>query len=128
MRNLKIAGATLAMTLAAVAAFSAGKPSPKNVFAKDNLVAWCIVPFDAAHRGPMERAHMLKRLGITMLAYDWREKDIPTSDQEVDALKEHGHQAAGLLADFGSRPGICERRPRGAGEPLNGGSLQTEIW
>jgi hypothetical protein len=29
------------------------------LFAKSNLVAWCIVPFDAKKRGPEERAHML---------------------------------------------------------------------
>ena len=27
-----------------------------NLFARENLVAWCIVPFDAQKRGPAERA------------------------------------------------------------------------
>ena len=40
------------------------------LFAKDNLVAWCIVPFDAAGRGPEARAQMLSRLGVTKVAYD----------------------------------------------------------
>jgi hypothetical protein len=36
---------------------------PSSVFAKVNLLAQCsIVPFDAAQRGPVERARMLKRL------------------------------------------------------------------
>ena len=47
-----------------------------SVFAKDNLLAWCIVPFDACKRGPKERAVMLQRLGIRALAYDWRDEHI----------------------------------------------------
>jgi hypothetical protein len=32
------------------------EPTPReNLFARDNLVAWCIVPFDAKKRGPAER-------------------------------------------------------------------------
>ena len=33
-----------------------------GIFSRDNLVAWCIVPFDASKRGPKERAEMLERL------------------------------------------------------------------
>ena len=41
-------------------------------FAKDKLVAWCIVPFDAKKRGPAERAAKVANLGIKKEAYDWR--------------------------------------------------------
>ncbi|MFM8434591.1 MAG: sugar phosphate isomerase/epimerase, partial [Planctomycetia bacterium] len=34
------------------------------LFRRDNLVAWCIVPFDAKKRGPEERAAMLEKLGF----------------------------------------------------------------
>ena len=61
-----------------------------GLFAHDNLVAWCIVPFDTKKRGPEERAAMLERLGIKKLAYDWRAEHIPTFDAEVAALKRHG--------------------------------------
>jgi sugar phosphate isomerase/epimerase len=60
------------------------------VFAKSNLVAWCIVPFDAKKRGPEERAQMLDRLGIRRLAYDYRAEHIPTFDAEVEAMQRHG--------------------------------------
>lgn len=33
---------------------------------------------------------MLNRLGITRLAYDWRDGHIPTSDAEVEAMQAHG--------------------------------------
>jgi hypothetical protein len=60
-----------------------------GLFAKTNLAAWCIVPFDAKKRGPEERAVMLERLGIRMFAYDYRAEHIPSFDAEIDALKRH---------------------------------------
>jgi len=65
------------------------KTSP-DLFARDNLVAWCIVPFDAKKRGPEERAAMLEKLGIKRFAYDYRAEHVPTWDAELDALKKHG--------------------------------------
>lgn len=56
----------------------------------ENVVAWCIVPFDAAQRTPEERAAMLEQLGISRCAYDWREKDVPTFEREILAYKRHG--------------------------------------
>ena len=61
-----------------------------TLFARTNLVAWCIVPFDAKKRGPEERAQMLKSLGLQKLAYDWRAEHIPTFDAEVEASKRYG--------------------------------------
>src|SRR5690606_39669286 len=66
------------------------KKEDYDLFRKDNLLAWCIVPYDALQRGPEDRAVMLRDLGITMLAYDWREKHIPTFDEEWEALNRHG--------------------------------------
>jgi hypothetical protein len=60
------------------------------LFAKKNLIAWCIVPFDGKKRGPAERAAMLERLGIRKLAYDYRAEHVPTFDAEMQALKKHG--------------------------------------
>ena len=67
----------------------APKPSPYAIFDKPNLVAWCVVPFDAKKRGPAERAAMLKTLGIKRLAYDWRDEHIATFDAELKALKDN---------------------------------------
>jgi sugar phosphate isomerase/epimerase len=61
-----------------------------SLWQHDNLVAWCVVPFDAQHRGPEERAQMLHQLGFKHFAYDWREKDIPTFDTEIEALRKYG--------------------------------------
>jgi len=62
----------------------------KELFRRDNLVAWCIVPFDAKKRGPEERAAMLEKLGLKHYAYDWRPEHVATFEQEWDAITKHG--------------------------------------
>ncbi|TWU21374.1 Xylose isomerase-like TIM barrel [Bythopirellula polymerisocia] len=59
-------------------------------FSPENLVAWCIVPFDAKHRSPAERAAMLNRLGLNRVAYDWRAEHVPTFEKEILEYKKHG--------------------------------------
>lgn len=59
------------------------------IFQKNNLAAWCIVPFDAKKRGPEERAAMLEKLGFTQFVYDYRKEHIPTFDAEMEALRKH---------------------------------------
>ncbi len=59
-------------------------------FLTKNLVAWCIVPFDAKNRGPAERAEMVRELGFNRVAYDWREKHIPEFEQEIIEYKKNG--------------------------------------
>src|SRR5471030_1045869 len=71
-------------------ALSSGKTAAISIFDRQNLTAWCVVPFDAKKRGPEDRAEMLQRLGFKSFAYDWRQKDVPTFDAEVDAVKKHG--------------------------------------
>jgi hypothetical protein len=61
-----------------------------DLFSKENLVAWCIVPFDATHRTPEQRAEMLNELGISRFAYDYRDEHIPHFKEEIVVLKEHG--------------------------------------
>lgn len=58
-----------------------------GIFSRDNLLAWCIVPFDASKRSPAERAEMLERLGITAVAYDYRDEHIDSFDEEIAALR-----------------------------------------
>ena len=71
------------------AATLVGRAADYSLFARSNLVAWCLVPFDAKKRGPEERAQMLERLGIHRFAYDWRAEHIPTFEQEIDACRKH---------------------------------------
>jgi len=84
-------GGSIACYLTASAASSAEKePAGRtlDLFARENLVAWCIVPFDSKKRGPIERVEMLKRLGFRRYAYDWRTEHLPTFDTEVAKLQK----------------------------------------
>jgi quinoprotein glucose dehydrogenase len=61
-----------------------------QLFARSNLLAWCIVPFDAKQRGPAERAEMVKRVGLPAVAYDWRPEHVPQFEQEILEYQKHG--------------------------------------
>ena len=68
---------------------SASAAEVMDLFARENLIAWCLVPFDAKKRGPEERAAMLEKLGFKHFAYDYRAEHIPTWDAELEALQRH---------------------------------------
>lgn len=82
-----------AVTLYVLLLFSCAsktKSVNKDLFNRENLVAWCVVPFDSVERSPVERADMLKELGFSQFAYDWRLQHVPTFSEEIKALKERG--------------------------------------
>jgi hypothetical protein len=83
----------MALSACAVGVLSGAEPAAKpapSPFARENLVAWCIVPFDARRRGPAERAEMVRRLGFTKVAYDWRDEHVPTFEQEILEYRRRG--------------------------------------
>lgn len=105
----------------------AQKGAGNPIFSKEHIVAWCIVPFDSKNRGPVERSEMLNNLGITKLAYDWRENHIPTFDQELDALNKHkiSLQAFWLLS--GPQP-ATEKGVEETFKFLARRKVHTQIW
>lgn len=115
------------LVLSLIASSYAKFAAEPSVFSKDNLVAWCIVPFDARERGPVERAAMLKSLGITKLAYDWREKDIPTFDAELDALKKQGIRLQGFWISTGLDP-ASSTQLKAVLDFLKRREVETELW
>ena len=90
---LALSGLVLALAnLPETHAVEQDSPEPLNrtIFARDNLVAWCIVPFDGKKRGPAERAAMCAKLGLKKIAYDWRDEHVATFEQEILEYKKHG--------------------------------------
>lgn len=63
--------------------------TPEN-FKRENLIAWCIVPFDAKERNASDRVTMLKDLGLRRAAYDWRQKHVPFFEDEITEYKAAG--------------------------------------
>lgn len=98
-------------------------PRASELFAERNLVAWCIVPFDARRRGPEERAEMLRRLGFTRFAYDWRAEHIASFDEELDTL-----QRWGISLDAFWFPGGLNDEARTILSVLERHHVQTQLW
>ncbi len=98
-----------------------------GIFKRDNLVAWCIVPFDGKQRGPVDRADMLQRVGFKMLAYDWRGKDVPTFGQEADELAKRNIAFQGFWLSVGTDP-ANENDTKAVLDFLRKKQLKTQVW
>ena len=106
----------------------AGPASSRSIYSRDNLVAWCIVPFDSSHRTPRQRSEMLNRLGIRKLAYDWREKNIPEFDEEFRELRNHGIKLQAFwLASRGDSASV-DGDAEAVFSFLKRNHLHTELW
>lgn len=79
------------------------------VLEKENLVAWCIVPFDAQRRTPEQRAQMLVELGIKRCAYDWRDEHVVTFEEEIKQYQRHGIEFFAFWAQHDSAFDLFEK-------------------
>jgi hypothetical protein len=114
---------TLLVACCAAVAFAPPARADDSLFARDNLVAWCIVPFDAQKRGPEQRAAMLERLGIRQLAYDWRAEHVPTFPAELAALKRHGIKLTAFWF-----PTTLDNDARTILALLQRSGIRTQLW
>ena len=53
------------------------------------LYPWCIVAYDSLERTPAERILMLKEMGFTKYAYDWRDKHLDEMATELTLAKKN---------------------------------------
>jgi sugar phosphate isomerase/epimerase len=109
--------------LVATIALTAPPVRAADPFRAENLVAWCVVPFDAKNRGPAERAEMLARLGFTKFAYDWRGPHLPTFDQEVRELKKRNIELTAVWF-----PAALNADARQLLEVVRKHGLRTQLW
>jgi len=117
--------ADLALSLIANLPADPAPPSASGyrLFDRTNLVAWCIVPFDAKKRGPEERGQMLEKLGIKKLAYDWRAEHIPTFDAEVAAMKRHAVEMTAWWF-----PGALNAEARAILDCIKRNGIHPQLW
>jgi sugar phosphate isomerase/epimerase len=66
---------------------------------------------------------MLKELGLSKLAYDWREEQVPTFDAEVVAMKRHG---IGITAWW--MPGTLDDHARRIIEVIRRHEIHPQWW
>lgn len=102
--------------------------APSGLFTMENLVAWCIVPFDAAKRGPRERAEMLAGLGFRRLAYDWRDEHIPAWDDEVAALRERRIELTAFWAPVNTAAPLDEPHWKQILALIERHQLKMQLW
>lgn len=116
---------SVALALFAFLTASQGAPAPvgDGLFARTNLVAWCIVPFDTQKRGPEERGKMLEELGLKKLAYDWRAEHILTFDAEVAAMHTHGVEMAAWWF-----PGALNSDARAILDCIKRNQIHPQLW
>jgi len=100
-----------------------------HLFQKENLLAWCVIPYDNQNRSPAERASMLTELGFTQFAYDWRDHHLPDFPEEIKVLKEHGIElsAAWLWIDKRASNGLLPEHDQ-IFDALEESATSTQIW
>ena len=98
-------------------------PAEYQLFARTNLMAWCIVPFDAKKRGPEERAAMMEKLGFKHFAYDYRAEHVPTFDAEIAACRKHG-----VSLDAWWFPGTLNDEARLILDVLKRNHVKAQLW
>jgi sugar phosphate isomerase/epimerase len=105
------------------------KESSEMIFARENLVAWCIIPFDAMKRNPKERAEMLNELGITKMAWDWRMEHIAQLPEEIQVLRDHDIEltAVWFWIDRDLEEGMLPHQEQIL-QTLEESKTQTTIW
>ena len=78
---------SISIITASISSFAQVKNS-EDIFKPDNLVAWCIVPFDSKDRTPKERVDMLTQLGFSKYAYDWRHEHLASLPEEIKIARQ----------------------------------------
>lgn len=103
------------------------KKTAGEVFSRDNLSAWCIVPYDSKKRNAAERAQMLQKMGIKKFAYDWRDEHVPFFDDEMKALKKYDIELEAFWMPYGSDP-VNSKYYRQILDVLARHHIQTQLW
>jgi len=111
---------------------SGGSARPQvqgRALAMDDLVAWCIVPFDSRKRTPEERIAMLDRLGFKRYAYDWRAEHLPDTARELRLARDHGIRVEAVWVWIEKdQPGRLSESNERLLAALKEAGLATQLW
>ncbi|MFZ5495536.1 MAG: sugar phosphate isomerase/epimerase family protein [Verrucomicrobiota bacterium] len=122
---------TGAQTSAGTGTVNPAASSEPPLLSPSNLLAWCIVPFDKNQRGPAERVAMLKRLGFTQYAWDWRKNHLQDLPAEIRLSREAGIRirAVWLWIEGGSdQVGRLSEGNRAVMDAVREAGLPVEYW
>jgi sugar phosphate isomerase/epimerase len=99
--------------------------------APENLVAWCIVPYDNQARPPAQRIAMLQRLGLRQYVWDWRAEHVAQLPQELAAADAGGVRVRGVwlwIDGRHDRPGQLADANRFIIDTLKRDGRAMEYW
>ena len=97
--------------------------------AMDDLVAWCIVPFDSRKRTPEERVALLERLGFKRYAYDWRAEHLPDTARELRLARDRGIRVEAVWVWIEEdRPGKLSENNERLLAAVKQAGVSTQIW
>ena len=105
-------------------------PQPdRSIFETDNLCAWCIVPYDNLNRNALQRAQMLKELGIRKFAYDWRSWHLPYLAEEIRAMRLYNIEISAVwFWTDGGGPKLLNDNNETILKTLKEEGLITNLW
>jgi len=130
-RSAKFLVACFLITSSIGYAYAQANSKSNDLFAPENLVAWCIVPFDNQHRTSAARIDMLKRLNFSQYAYDWRHQHLESFPEEIKLAKQNGVYIAAVWIwidkDVDS-PGKLSDDNEKLLEILKENGLKTQLW
>jgi len=99
------------------------------LFSRNNLVAWCIIPYDSKKRNSEERAAMLKELGFRSFAYDWRNNDLPMMETELATMRKYGIKVKAAWLFVNEVPGkMLDDADETVLQTLKKTNTKTELW
>ncbi|HET9486854.1 MAG TPA: xylose isomerase [Chryseosolibacter sp.] len=99
------------------------------LYSKNNLVAWCVVPFDKMKRNPEQRAAMMKELGITQLAWDWRDEHLPLMEEEIKTLRKNNIKLKSVWFWVNGGEGkVMDEANHFILKTLKDNNVKTELW
>ena len=128
---MKKAPGALTLLLGVVVLAGMARAETTALFDPDNLLAWCIVPYDSQHRTPAERLAMLRRLGFTQYAWDWRQAHLKDLPEEIRLAREAGVKLRAVwlwIDDKTDRPDKLSAANRAVIDAVTQAGLSVEYW
>jgi hypothetical protein len=101
------------------------------LLAQENLIAWCIVPFDSKKRAPAERLAMLKQLKLSQYAYDWRHEHLDSFAEEIKLAKQNKIFIAAVwmwIEDNADQPGKLSDDNQRLLKIIQEEGLVSQLW
>jgi sugar phosphate isomerase/epimerase len=128
---MKIRHLLACTALSAATPLESGAETLLPLAARENLLAWCVVPYDSKHRGPAERIAMLKRLGLSQYVWDWRQEHLKDLSEEIRLSKEAGLRMRGVwlwIDETQDQPGKLGANNEAVFKAIEDSGTVMEFW